>query len=63
MTYSGDDSESAKQKLQQISVELQSARQDLEEAQYDKYIADQQAMLDELYNQYSECFNENIMLC
>lgn len=58
--YSGDNSEEAKQKIQQIKVDLESAREQLEETEYDKYISDQQQMLDELYLEYEEILNTRL---
>lgn len=58
--YSGDTSEEAKQKIQQIKVDLESAREELKETEYDKYISDQQQMLDELYVEYEEILNTRL---
>ena len=58
--YSGDDSEEAKQKIQQIKVDLESAKQDLQETEYDKYISDQQSMLDSLYDEYELILNQRL---
>ena len=58
--YSGDDSEEAKQKIQQIKVDLESAKEDLQETEYDRYISDQQQMLDELYLEYEEVLNTRL---
>lgn len=58
--YAGDDSEEAKQKIQQIKVDLEEARQNLQETEYDKYISDQQTMMDELYTQYEEILNQRL---
>lgn len=58
--YAGDDSEEAKQKIQQIKVDLEEAKQNLQETEYDKYISDQQTMMDELYTQYEEILNQRL---
>ena len=58
--YSGDDSEEAQQKVQQIKVELESARQDLQETEYDKLIDDSAALLDELYLEYETILNTRL---
>ena len=58
--YSGDDSEETMQKVQQIKVDLESAKEDLEETEYDKYIDDTQKMLDDLYDSYEEILNERL---
>lgn len=60
VAYSGDDSEEAKQKLQQISVELESARQDLQETEWDRYISDTSALLDNLYTDYELILNQRL---
>lgn len=56
----GDDSEEAMQRVQEIKVELEEARKDLEETEYDKYISDQQKLLDELYNEYELILNTRL---
>ena len=58
--YSGDDSEEAKQKVQQIKLELENAKDDLAETEYDKLISDSSAMLDELYNEYELILNQRL---
>lgn len=58
--YSGDDSEEAKQKIQQIKVDLETARQDLQETEYDKFVDDTSSMLDTLYNEYELILNTRL---
>ena len=58
--YSGDDSEEAKQKIQQIKVNLETAREDLKETEWDKYIDDTSAILDTLYNEYELILNQRL---
>lgn len=58
--YQGDNSEEARQKIQQLKVDLESAREELQETEYDKYISDQQQMLDELYLSYEETLNTRL---
>lgn len=58
--YEGDNSEEAKAKIQELKISLEEAEADLEETQYDKYIADQSALLDNLYEQYSETLNTRL---
>lgn len=48
--YEGDDSEEAKAKKQQIKTNLEEAQQDLQDTEYDKWLSDQEAMLDNLYD-------------
>lgn len=45
MAYSGDNSESAKSKIQQITVDLEKAEQELQETEMDKNIQDRQQLL------------------
>lgn len=45
MAYSGDNSESAKTKIQQITVDLEKAEQELQETEMDKNIQDRQQLL------------------
>lgn len=59
-SYAGDDSEETMQKIQQIKVDLESAKDDLDEQEYEKYIDDQQKMLDDLYDEYEELLNERL---
>ena len=55
--YQGDNSEEGQSKRQQISNDLADARQDLEETQYERSIADQKKLLDDLYDDYEEMLN------
>lgn len=58
--YTGDDSEEAQAKIQELKVSLEDAKADLEETEYDKYIADQEKLLDELYLEYETTLNERL---
>lgn len=58
--YSGDTSEEGRLKIQQITVDLKEARENLEESQYNKFIEDQTKLLDELYEQYELILNERL---
>lgn len=58
--YSGDTSEESKAKIQQITVDLKEARENLEESQYDRFIEDQEKLLDELYDEYEQILNERL---
>lgn len=58
--YSGDDSEEAKAKVQELRVSLEEAKTDLQESEYDKYISDQSALLDELYLEYENILNARL---
>lgn len=58
--YENDDSEEAKQKIQQIKVDLENAREELKETEWDKYISDTSALLDNLYLEYSTILNQRL---
>lgn len=58
--YLGDNSEEGKAKLQEIEVSLKEAKENLQETEYDKYISDQQALLDTLYNEYELILNQRL---
>ena len=47
--YANDDSSEAMAKKQQISTNLETAREDLQETEFDKLVDDTSAILDELY--------------
>lgn len=55
--YEGDNSEENKARLQELRNKLKDAQDELEESQYDKYIEDQNKMLDELFENYSNVLN------
>lgn len=58
--YENDNSEETRAKVQKIKTELDKAQKDLKETQYDKYIADQKELLNELYNQYETALNQRL---
>lgn len=58
--YSGFDDEETKAKIQQLKVDLESAKEDLKESEYDKYISDQEDLLDDLYDNYEKLLNEKV---
>lgn len=58
--YAGDDSEEAKATIQKLKVSLEEAREDLSETEYDKYISDQEELLDNLYDEYEELLNARL---
>ncbi len=58
--YAGDDSEEAKAKIQELKVSLEDAKADLEETEYEKFISDTEALLDELYLEYETILNERL---
>ena len=58
--YDNDLSEETQAQIQKIKVELEAAKEDLEETQYDKFISDQKTLLDELYTEYELALNERL---
>ena len=60
LAYEGDDSEEGLAKAQQIKVQLEEAKADLEQTEYEKYLDDTQNMLDGLTADYEEWMNERL---
>lgn len=58
--YSGDTSEEGRARLQKLKNELNSKKEDLEDAEYDRYLSDQKDMLDKLYEDYEESITQKI---
>lgn len=58
--YSNDTSEETQAKVQKLQVDLSEAMEDLEETQYERYIADQKKLLDDLYSEYETVLNNRI---
>ena len=58
--YSGDDSEENKSRLQEVTVSLKDAKENLQETEYDRYISDQQQLLDSLYEEYELILNQRL---
>ena len=58
--YSGDVSEETKARIQKIKVELESAREDLEETETEHLISEQKKMLDNLLNEYELTLNTRL---
>ena len=56
----GDDSEAARSRIQQLKVNLDEAQKDLQDAEYDKWLSDQQTMLDNLYNEYHDFIDDKL---
>lgn len=59
-SYEGFDDEETKAKVQQLKVELEEAEADLRETEYDKYLSDQTALLDTLYDEYELILNQRL---
>ena len=60
IAYSGDSSEEGLAKLQKLQKDLADRQEDLTETEYDRYISDQQDMLDKLYTEYEETITKKI---
>jgi hypothetical protein len=58
--YSGDDSDEARAKIQELKVSLEEAKSELQEAEMDRYISDQSKILDELYLEYETILNTRL---
>ena len=58
--YQNDTSEEAKSKIQQISVNLKEAKEDLKADEYDKFISDQKELLDNLRQDYEDVLNKRL---
>ena len=58
--YSGDTSQEGLAKLQKLQVQLSEKENDLRETEYDRYISDQQDMLDKLYQEYEELMTKKL---
>lgn len=58
--YQNDTSEETKAKIQQIKVDLEEARENLKDTEYDKYISDQKDLLENLYDEYETLMNERL---
>ena len=53
----GDDSEEAMSKRQQINNDLKDAQKQLEETEYEKWLSDQEQLMDKMYSEYEEYLN------
>lgn len=58
--YSGDTSEENRARIQKLTVDLQEANEQLQETQYDQYIADQKKLLDDLVEDYEDTLNQRL---
>lgn len=54
MAVSGDTSEEGRLRAAQLRKSLDEAQQDLQDTEYDRYISDQQEMLDNMMNQFQD---------
>lgn len=58
--YQGDSSEEGMAKLHSLQKQLNDAQKDLQETEYDKYISDQQDMLEKLSTEYEEVITNQL---
>lgn len=58
--YNGNDSEESRAQIQKLKVQLEEAKSDLKDTQYEKFISDTEDMLDDLMNDYQEFINEKL---
>lgn len=60
MAMNGDDSEESRAKRQQVSESLKEAEKDLEASEYDRWLRDQEELMDKMYSEYERIFNERL---
>lgn len=53
----GDDSEEGRAKRTKLQLSLDEANQELQDTEYERYLSDQQNMLDNLYTEYEDLMN------
>lgn len=58
--YNGNDSEESRAQIQKLKVQLEEAKSDLKDTQYEKFISDTEDMLDDLMNDYHEFIDEKL---
>lgn len=58
--YSKIDTEEGRMKYQEYQNQLKEAQEELDQTEYDKYIADQESLLDDIYSQAEEFINEKL---
>lgn len=58
--YSNNDTEESRAQIQKLKVELENAKSDLKDTQYEKFISDTEDMLDDLMNDYQEFIDEKL---
>lgn len=58
--YLNDDSEESKAKIQEITVSLKEAKESLEETEFERYIGQQEQLLDELFLEYENILNTRL---
>lgn len=58
--YQNDDSEESKSKIQQIKVDLEDAKKELADTEYDQAISDIEKLLDSMYDEYELILNQRL---
>ena len=58
--YQGDNSEEAQSSIQQYKVQLEEARQNLQETEYEKYLSDQEKLLDSIIDETENWVNSRL---
>ena len=58
--YEGDNSEENRARVQDIKNQLKEAEADLEDSEYERYVSDQQELLDDLMDEYSDLLNARL---
>lgn len=58
--YENDYSEESRAKIQQLKVDLKDAKENLKDTEYDKYISDQEDLLNDLYEKFEETLNARL---
>lgn len=58
--YKNDTSEESKKRIQEITVDLKDAKDELEQTEYEQFVSDQQKMLDDLYTDYETILNQRL---
>ncbi len=60
LAYENDNSEEAMSKIQQIQTELEKAKEELAETEYEQYLSDTETMLEQLASDYETWMNERL---
>lgn len=60
LAYENDNSEEARATKQKIKSNLEKAKDDLKETEYERYISDQKELLDSLYAEYEKYMNQRL---
>lgn len=60
IAYNGNDSEESRAQIQKLKVQLEEAKSDLKDTQYEKFISDTEDMLDDLMNDYQKFIDEKL---